>query len=169
MEHQLLESRWHCRDPGWVDWSKFRDKGPLPTKIWGLQCIEPRHLTEICRDLANHPQVDHGTLKPSCGWENPDLTSGYLTKDKRLPVLEISDSFFSNTLHHQHIRFKFFFHFSSIFFTAFFSIIKMKSVLSLVAFAAAALAQNVAIGLPTAGQKVTAGDDLIVQIQRPVC
>lgn len=45
----------------------------------------------------------------------------------------------------------------------------MKSVLSLVAFAAAALAQNVAIGLPTAGQKVTAGDDLIVQIQRPVC
>lgn len=134
-----------------------------------LQCIEPRHLTEICRDLANHPQVDHGTLKPSCGWENPDLTSGYLTKDKRLPVLEISDSFFSNTLHHQHIRFKFFFHFSSIFFTAFFSIIKMKSVLSLVAFAAAALAQNVAIGLPTAGQKVTAGDDLIVQIQRPVC
>lgn len=45
----------------------------------------------------------------------------------------------------------------------------MKSILSLVAFAGAALAQSVAIGLPTAGQEVTAGDDIIVQIQRPVC
>jgi len=43
----------------------------------------------------------------------------------------------------------------------------MKSIFSLVLFAAAALAQNAVIGLPTQGQSVTPGTNLTVQVQRP--
>lgn len=44
----------------------------------------------------------------------------------------------------------------------------MKFFAALVAFASAALAQNAAIGYPTDGQKIEAGSDAVVQIQRPV-
>ena len=45
----------------------------------------------------------------------------------------------------------------------------MKFFAALIAFAGAALGQNAAIGLPTDGQKIEAGSDAVVQIQRPVC
>lgn len=44
----------------------------------------------------------------------------------------------------------------------------MKSFLSLALFAGAALAQSVQIGLPLAGQRVTKGSEVTVQVQRPV-
>ena len=47
--------------------------------------------------------------------------------------------------------------------------VNMKFFAALIAFAGAALAQNAAIGLPTDGQKIEAGSDTVVQIQRPVC
>ncbi|KAJ5899728.1 hypothetical protein N7495_004472 [Penicillium taxi] len=43
----------------------------------------------------------------------------------------------------------------------------MQFSLSIIAFASAALAQTAQIGLPTEGQKVTAGSEIIVQVQRP--
>lgn len=43
----------------------------------------------------------------------------------------------------------------------------MKFFAALVACASAALAQNAAIGYPTDGQKIEAGSDAVVQIQRP--
>lgn len=45
----------------------------------------------------------------------------------------------------------------------------MKSFLSLAFFAGAALAQSAQIGLPLAGQKLTRGSEVTVQVQRPVC
>lgn len=45
----------------------------------------------------------------------------------------------------------------------------MKSVLSLAIFAGVALAQSAQIGFPVAGQKLTQGTDVTVQVQRPVC
>lgn len=45
----------------------------------------------------------------------------------------------------------------------------MKSVLSLAIFAGVALAQSAQIGYPVAGQMLTKGTDVTVQIQRPVC
>lgn len=45
----------------------------------------------------------------------------------------------------------------------------MRNILAIAAtFAAGALAQNIDIALPTAGQTVQAGQQLTVQIQRPV-
>jgi hypothetical protein len=44
----------------------------------------------------------------------------------------------------------------------------MKSFFSLALFALSALAQNAHIGVPVEGQTVTAGEELIVQVQRPV-
>lgn len=44
----------------------------------------------------------------------------------------------------------------------------MKSIISLAALASVALAQNAGIGLPTSGQTIAAGSDVIVQVQRPV-
>lgn len=44
----------------------------------------------------------------------------------------------------------------------------MKSFLSLALFAGVALAQSAQIGLPHAGQKLTKGSDVTVQVQRPV-
>ncbi|KAJ5863899.1 uncharacterized protein N7529_005815 [Penicillium soppii] len=43
----------------------------------------------------------------------------------------------------------------------------MKSFFSLALFALSALAQNAHIGVPVEGQTVTAGEELIVQVQRP--
>ncbi|KAJ5104533.1 hypothetical protein NUU61_001880 [Penicillium alfredii] len=43
----------------------------------------------------------------------------------------------------------------------------MKSIFSLVALFGIALAQNAHIGLPTTGQKLSRGDDVTVQVQRP--
>ncbi|KAF9220108.1 hypothetical protein BS17DRAFT_353969 [Gyrodon lividus] len=43
----------------------------------------------------------------------------------------------------------------------------MKSIFSLALFAAAALAQNAAIGLPKQGQSISPGSNLTVQVQRP--
>lgn len=45
----------------------------------------------------------------------------------------------------------------------------MKSFLSLALFAGAALAQSAQIGYPRAGQRLTKGSEVTVQIQRPVC
>ena len=44
----------------------------------------------------------------------------------------------------------------------------MKSFFSLALFAVSALAQSAQIGLPHESQKVTAGGEVIVQVQRPV-
>jgi predicted lysophospholipase L1 biosynthesis ABC-type transport system permease subunit len=44
----------------------------------------------------------------------------------------------------------------------------MKSFISLALFAVSALAQRVQIGLPTENQRITAGDEVVVQVQRPV-
>ncbi|OGE58534.1 hypothetical protein PENARI_c001G00491 [Penicillium arizonense] len=43
----------------------------------------------------------------------------------------------------------------------------MKFFASTILFAVSALAQNALIGLPSTGQKVTAGDEIVVQVQRP--
>jgi hypothetical protein len=43
----------------------------------------------------------------------------------------------------------------------------MNFFVSLALFAGSALAQNAGIGLPTAGQKLTKGSDIVVQVQRP--
>lgn len=45
----------------------------------------------------------------------------------------------------------------------------MKFLVSLAAIASVALAQNAGIGYPAEGQKLEAGSDTVVQIQRPVC
>jgi hypothetical protein len=45
----------------------------------------------------------------------------------------------------------------------------MKSIVSLVAFAGVSLAQNSIIGLPTAGQNLSKGSNVVIQIKRPVC
>jgi hypothetical protein len=45
----------------------------------------------------------------------------------------------------------------------------MKSIISLVMLASVSLAQNSIIGLPTAGYTAAKGDNVIVQVQRPVC
>lgn len=45
----------------------------------------------------------------------------------------------------------------------------MKFILSLAALAGVAMAQSADIGLPKENQQVTAGEDTVVQIQRPVC
>ena len=45
----------------------------------------------------------------------------------------------------------------------------MKFFLSLAALVGVALAQNANIGLPTEGQVLSAGSDVVVQVQRPVC
>jgi hypothetical protein len=45
----------------------------------------------------------------------------------------------------------------------------MKFLVSLAALASVALAQNAGIGYPAEGQKLKAGSDTVVQIQRPVC
>ena len=44
----------------------------------------------------------------------------------------------------------------------------MKSIWSLAAFATSALGQAAYIGLPTHGQTLTAGSNVVVQVQRPV-
>jgi hypothetical protein len=44
----------------------------------------------------------------------------------------------------------------------------MKFFASTILLAVSALAQNALIGLPSTGQKVTAGDEIVVQVQRPV-
>ncbi|KAJ5669426.1 hypothetical protein N7462_010496 [Penicillium macrosclerotiorum] len=43
----------------------------------------------------------------------------------------------------------------------------MKSIISFAMFAGVAFAQRAQIGLPTAGQQLTKGNDVIVQVQRP--
>lgn len=48
------------------------------------------------------------------------------------------------------------------------SSVKMLLFFSLLLFAISALAQRAQIGLPTEGQEVTAGNDVVVQVQRPV-
>lgn len=45
----------------------------------------------------------------------------------------------------------------------------MKFLVSFAALVSVALAQNAGIGYPTEGQKLEAGSDTVVQIQRPVC
>lgn len=45
---------------------------------------------------------------------------------------------------------------------------KMKSFFAIAAFAGVALAQSAYIGLPTAGQSLQKGSDVVVQVQRPV-
>lgn len=44
----------------------------------------------------------------------------------------------------------------------------MQLFFSLLLFVVSALAQRAQIGLPSEGQKVTAGEDVVVQVQRPV-
>ncbi|KAJ5155196.1 hypothetical protein N7492_007999 [Penicillium capsulatum] len=43
----------------------------------------------------------------------------------------------------------------------------MKFLLSLAAFAGMALAQSAGLGLPTEGQEIAAGSQVVVQVQRP--
>ncbi|KAI1829402.1 hypothetical protein DTO027I6_9617 [Penicillium roqueforti] len=43
----------------------------------------------------------------------------------------------------------------------------MKSIVSLVAFAGVSLAQNFIIGLPTAGQNLSKGSNVVIQVKRP--
>lgn len=44
----------------------------------------------------------------------------------------------------------------------------MKSFIAIAAFAGVALAQSAQIGLPTVGQTLQKGSDVVVQVQRPV-
>ncbi|KAJ5514393.1 hypothetical protein N7463_003945 [Penicillium fimorum] len=43
----------------------------------------------------------------------------------------------------------------------------MKSFFSIIIFFAVAIAQRAAIGLPTEGQKINSGKEVVVQVQRP--
>lgn len=45
----------------------------------------------------------------------------------------------------------------------------MKSIVPLATFAGVSLAQNTIIGIPTAGQKLTKGRNVVIQLERPAC